>query len=185
MARFNTRKEQPTHWELEVHACRDFLERMRHKRPGNLAIFSGRNRGKIQGILATVEAGINVLADKPLIIRREDLPVREAALNAADERGRAIPWFSTSRSRENRRPTVPVADIAAALERRIAALQPGYPGVGLAKLGRGWRVTVPDQLRIGYEAHFAQLTRLFLYRYPDDNTRFISGRTLRRLVRRD
>ena len=52
---------------------------------------------------------------------------------------------------------MPVADIAAALERRIAALQPAYPGVGLAKLGRGWRVTVPDQLRIGYEAHFAQL----------------------------
>jgi hypothetical protein len=85
IARFNTRKEQPTHWELEVHAGRDFLERMRHERPGNVAIFSGRNRGKIQGILAAVEAGINVLADKPLIIRREDLPVLEAALNATDE----------------------------------------------------------------------------------------------------
>ena len=30
-------------------------------------------------------AGMNVLADKPLIIRREDLPVLEAALNTADE----------------------------------------------------------------------------------------------------
>jgi len=28
---------------------------------------------------------MNVLADKPLIIRREDLPVLEAALNTADE----------------------------------------------------------------------------------------------------
>ena len=57
---------------------------------------------------------------------------------------------------------VPVADIAAALERRITALQTTHPKVGLAKLGREWRVTVPDELRIGHEAHFAQLTRLFL-----------------------
>jgi hypothetical protein len=57
---------------------------------------------------------------------------------------------------------VPAADIAAALERRIAALQAAYPGVGLAELGRDWRVTVPDQLRIGHEAHFTQLTRRFL-----------------------
>jgi hypothetical protein len=57
---------------------------------------------------------------------------------------------------------VPVTDITAALERRIAELQPAYPGIGLAELGREWRVTVPDALRIGHEAHFAQLTRRFL-----------------------
>ena len=37
---------------------------------------------------------------------------------------------------------VPVTDITAALERRIAELQPAYPGIGLAELGREWRVTV-------------------------------------------
>ena len=58
---------------------------MRHERPGNVAIFSGRNRGKVQQISAAIDAGINVLADKPLIIRREDLPVLEATLNTADE----------------------------------------------------------------------------------------------------
>jgi len=57
---------------------------------------------------------------------------------------------------------VPFADIAAALERRISALQTAYPGVSLAKLGREWRVTIPDALRIGHEAHFAQMTRNFL-----------------------
>ena len=59
---------------------------MRSERPGNVAIFSGRNRGKIERVSAAIAAGINVLADKPLIIRREDLPVLEAALKAADER---------------------------------------------------------------------------------------------------
>jgi hypothetical protein len=87
IARFNARKEQPTHWQLEIHAGPDFLERMCHERPGTVAIFSGRNRGKAQRILAAVEAGINVLADKPLIVDRLELPVLEAALTAADDRG--------------------------------------------------------------------------------------------------
>jgi predicted dehydrogenase len=97
IVRFNTRKEQPTHWELEVHACPDFLERMCRERPGNAAIFSGRNRGKVQRIRAAIEAGINVLADKPLIIRREDLPVLEAALDAADQRRLVLCDMSAAR----------------------------------------------------------------------------------------
>ena len=87
IARFNTRREQPTRWQLEVHAGPDFLERMYHERPGTVAIFSGRNRGKAQRILSAVEAGINVLADKPLIVDPKELPVLEAALTAADDRG--------------------------------------------------------------------------------------------------
>jgi predicted dehydrogenase len=90
IARFNTRKEQPTHWQLEVHAGPDFLERMCRESPGSVVIFSGRNRGKVQRILSAVEAGINVLADKPLIVDRQELPVLKAALNAADSRGLII-----------------------------------------------------------------------------------------------
>jgi hypothetical protein len=87
VARFNTRKEQPTHWKLEVHAGPDFLERMCRERLGTIAIFSGRNRDKVRQIQAAIDAGINVLADKPVIIRRDELPVLEAALDAAEERG--------------------------------------------------------------------------------------------------
>jgi predicted dehydrogenase len=57
---------------------------------------------------------------------------------------------------------VPVTDIAASLEQRVAALQTAYRGVGLVKLSGEWRVTVPDALRIGHEEHFAQMTRRFL-----------------------
>jgi hypothetical protein len=97
ISRFNTRPERPTRWEIEVHACPDFLKRMSRERPGRMAIFSGRNRGKIQGILAAIEAGINVLADKPLIIRREDLPALETALNVAEERGLILFDMSAAR----------------------------------------------------------------------------------------
>ena len=97
ISRFNTRREQPTAWELEVHACPDFLERMCRDRPGIVAIFSGRNDSKIHGIRAAIEAGINVLADKPLIIRRDDLPVLEAALSTAEEQGLILYDMSAAR----------------------------------------------------------------------------------------
>ncbi len=86
IAQFNSRAERPTQWEIEVHACRDFLDRMSLECPGSIAIFSGRNRGKVDRVRTAIEAGFHVLADKPLIIRREDLPALEAVLAMADQR---------------------------------------------------------------------------------------------------
>jgi predicted dehydrogenase len=50
-------------------------------------VISGRNRGKIDRILGSVEGGLHVLADKPWILRSEDLPKMEEALAEADKRG--------------------------------------------------------------------------------------------------
>src|ERR1041384_3937975 len=83
VARFNARKENPTRWELDVHASPDFLARMVAERPGNIVALSGRNRLKIQYIRAALDAGLHVLADKPWIIRPEDLPALEEALDLA------------------------------------------------------------------------------------------------------
>jgi len=84
---FNSRGENPTAWRLEVHTGPDFLERMLAERPGNVVVISGRNRGKIERIGRSVEAGLNVLADKPWILRSDDLPALERALAAADAKG--------------------------------------------------------------------------------------------------
>ena len=70
----------------DVHAGPDFLDRIRDEPPGGVAIFSGRNRGKIDRIIAALEAGLHVLADKPAIIEPTDLPRLEAALTMANER---------------------------------------------------------------------------------------------------
>jgi predicted dehydrogenase len=86
VASFNTRRENPTAWQLEVHAGPDFFDRMLRERPGNVVILSGRNRQKIDQIAASIEAGLNVLADKPWILTSTDLPKMEAALAAADAR---------------------------------------------------------------------------------------------------
>jgi predicted dehydrogenase len=83
VARFNSRPGNPTAWELDVHASPRFLERMLAERPGNIVVLSGRNRLKIHYIRAALEAGLHVLADKPWIVRPEDLPAVEAVLDLA------------------------------------------------------------------------------------------------------
>jgi predicted dehydrogenase len=74
---FNTRANNPTNWQLDVHAGPDFLERMLRERPGDVVMLSGRNRKKIDYMLACAEAGLHVLADKPWIIHHEDFPKLE------------------------------------------------------------------------------------------------------------
>jgi predicted dehydrogenase len=65
---FNTRKDDPTSWTSVVHRGPDFLERMLAEKKGNVMVTAGNNRRKIDYILASVDAGLNVLADKPMAI---------------------------------------------------------------------------------------------------------------------
>ncbi len=84
---FNTRAEKPTAWQLEIHTGPDFFERMLREKPGNVVVISGRNNGKIERIGRSVEAGLNVLADKPWILKSADLPALDKALATADQKG--------------------------------------------------------------------------------------------------
>ncbi|HWB48204.1 MAG TPA: putative oxidoreductase C-terminal domain-containing protein [Stellaceae bacterium] len=348
IARFNTRAAAPTAWQLDIRAGGDFLDRMARDKAGDAAIFAGRNHQKIGMAARAVEAGLHVLADKPMIIRRSQLPELAAVLDAAMAKGLVVqdmmggrqevtraltrllhadreifgeqlpgtaaepgvamtslhhlmkvvsgmpnprpPWYFDiaqqgdaladigthlvdrvhgtlfpetaldyrhdvtigavrrwpvmldlgqfrqvtgmtdwpaylaaavagdtlayqcnahldyavrgvhvgldmvwewlepvgggdthtetwrgSRARielrhgpdEGWRPQlylVPLADVAAALERRVAALAETYPGLGLERRAREWRVVIPDALRIGHDAHFRELTKGFLAR---------------------
>jgi predicted dehydrogenase len=87
IAAFNKRSERPTTWDVQVHTGPDFFQRMLRERPGNVVILSGRNRGKIAQIGESVNAGLHVLADKPWILKSDDLPMVAAALAAADAKG--------------------------------------------------------------------------------------------------
>jgi len=87
IAGFNSRQESPTAWELEIHAGHDALERLLRERPGNVVVLSGRNREKIDWILAAVKSQLNVLADKPWILSPNDLVKLQAALDIADAQG--------------------------------------------------------------------------------------------------
>lgn len=87
LSRFNHRAHSPTAWQVEVHASPDFLERMLEERPGNAVVISGRNRGKIDRVLASLDAGLQALVDKPWILEADELPKLEKALATADRKG--------------------------------------------------------------------------------------------------
>ncbi len=86
VAQFNLRRDNPTHWQLEIHTSPDPLKRLLADRHGNVVVLSGNNREKIDRIEASVSAGLSVLADKPWIIEPEAFPKLQAALDTADER---------------------------------------------------------------------------------------------------
>jgi predicted dehydrogenase len=97
IAAFNGRAEQPTVWQLEVHAGPDSLLRMLYAKPGNVVILSGRNRTKIDAIEAAVGAGLHVLADKPWIIEKDNLPKLASVLDSAAAKGLIIYDIMTER----------------------------------------------------------------------------------------
>ncbi|MEO6436406.1 MAG: putative oxidoreductase C-terminal domain-containing protein [Tepidisphaeraceae bacterium] len=84
---FNTRAEQPTRWELKVHAVPDFFEQMLKDRPGNVVVISGNNSRKTEYIAGAIDAGLNVLADKPMAINPEALKLLVKSFKVAREKG--------------------------------------------------------------------------------------------------
>ena len=80
---FNTRSNQPTHWREEVYTGTDFLAKMLADRAGNVVVLAGNNTNKTDYILRSVQAGFNVLADKPMIIAAGELPKLQQAFAVA------------------------------------------------------------------------------------------------------
>jgi len=84
---FNTRAENPTAWIEKVYTGPDYLEKMISEKPGNVMMVSGNNARKTEYIKAAVEAGLNVFADKPMVINESDFIMLEEAFKTAEEKG--------------------------------------------------------------------------------------------------
>lgn len=97
IASFNTRPDNPTSWRLEVHAGPDFLDRFKKERAGNVVVISGRNRGKIEYIHASVAAGYHALVDKPWILSSDDFGRLKETLDLADKKKRIALDIMTER----------------------------------------------------------------------------------------
>jgi predicted dehydrogenase len=94
---FNSRAESPTRWELAVHTSADPMAGLLREPAGSIVVFTGRNRGKIDRILAALKAGLHVLADKPWIIVPGDLPKLQEALRLAQQKNLAAYDIMTER----------------------------------------------------------------------------------------
>lgn len=84
---YNSRPENPTHWQTQVYSGEAFLEKMISEKPGNVVVISGNNRHKTDYIKACVEAGLNVFADKPMCIDRRGFELLKTAFANAEHSG--------------------------------------------------------------------------------------------------
>ena len=101
---FNARTSDPTAWREQVLAGPDYLEKfVAAAKAGELganpiAVFAGRNDRKGDYALAAVEAGVSVLADKPLAITPEVFAKTERAARLAESKGLFFADIMTERN---------------------------------------------------------------------------------------
>ena len=84
---YNNREENPTNWNEIVYKGDDFLDKFKINTEGNVVVLAGNNRDKTEYIITAIEAGKNVLSDKPLAINSEDFIILEEAYQIADLEG--------------------------------------------------------------------------------------------------
>ena len=84
---YNVRENNPTLWNEVIYTGSDYLERMLTDKPGNLVIISGNNQIKTDYIKKSVNAGLNVLSDKPMVITPEKFAELEEIFKMAKEKG--------------------------------------------------------------------------------------------------
>ena len=95
--RFNTRPEEPTHWQPVVYRGMDYLAKMLADKPGNVMVVAGDNGQKMNYIREAIQAGIHVLADKPMVILPDHFEDLKQTLLSADEQGLLVNDIMTER----------------------------------------------------------------------------------------
>ncbi|MDR0726103.1 MAG: Gfo/Idh/MocA family oxidoreductase [Prevotellaceae bacterium] len=82
---YNQRQDNPTAWKENVYRGDDFLAKMIADKQGNVLITAGNNRKKTEYIKKAVDAGINVLADKPMAINVDNFELLCQAFETAQQ----------------------------------------------------------------------------------------------------
>jgi len=82
---YNKRAEEPTRWNQKVYTGDDYLARMFQEKAGNVVVIAGNNKFKTNYIKASVDSGLNVLADKPMAIDTEGFNTLIQAFESAEK----------------------------------------------------------------------------------------------------
>ncbi len=83
---YNTREKDSTNWKEEVYTGVDFLEKMISDKGGNVVVLSGNNIKKADYILKSLQAGLHVLADKPMVINSADFDNLKKSFEVAKQK---------------------------------------------------------------------------------------------------
>ncbi len=94
---YNSREEAPTAWKVNTILTDNYIEEMIAQKPGNVMVVAGKNSKKIDYILTAVIAGLNVYADKPLVINEEGFKKLKEAFAIAKKKGVFIYDIMTER----------------------------------------------------------------------------------------
>ncbi|UYQ91288.1 Gfo/Idh/MocA family oxidoreductase [Chitinophaga horti] len=95
---YNERAESPTSWSEQVYKGADYFEKMLADKPGNVVVLAGNNKRKTDYISKSIEAGLNVLSDKPMVITPAAFPQLEAAFKTAADKKVLLYDIMTERS---------------------------------------------------------------------------------------
>lgn len=79
----NSRSNNPTSWKMVVYTGSDFLEKMAEEKKGNAVVISGNNKKKGLYMKTAIDAGMNVLADKPMAITPQDFELLKETFETA------------------------------------------------------------------------------------------------------
>lgn len=94
---YNKRTDAPAAWKIESYFGDDFAEKMIAEKPGTVMVVAGKNSKKIDYVLEAVKAGLNVYADKPLVINPAGFEKLKEAFRIANENGVLIYDIMTER----------------------------------------------------------------------------------------
>jgi predicted dehydrogenase len=94
---YNNRKDDPTTWKEEVYSGNDYFEKMIAEKKGNVVVLAGNNQKKTDYISRSLEAGLNVLADKPMVINSEGFETLKKAFETAKQKDLVLYDIMTER----------------------------------------------------------------------------------------
>lgn len=95
---YNERADNPTHWKEEVYTGSDYPDKMLADKAGNVVVLAGNNQQKTTYIKRAVEAGLNVLGDKPMAINSENFNELKNAFATAEQNHVLLYDIMTERS---------------------------------------------------------------------------------------
>jgi predicted dehydrogenase len=130
---YNSRRENPTNWNVQVYTGNDFFEKMIAERQarltdsvgqGNVVVLSGNNKKKTDYILQSLQNDLHVLADKPMVIDAAGFEKLEKAFAIAKENDLLLYDIMTERFEIN---TILQRDLSMIPE-IFGTLEKGSPG---------------------------------------------------------
>ncbi|WP_324678594.1 putative oxidoreductase C-terminal domain-containing protein [Hymenobacter sp. GOD-10R] len=94
---YNTRTADPTRWQEQVYTGPDFFQKMLADKAGNVVVIAGNNQKKTEYIAGALNAGFNVLADKPMVINSKEFKTLETAFATAQQKNLLLYDIMTER----------------------------------------------------------------------------------------